>query len=131
MTFTLAAIDPMAIILAIFVIVILWSLYVAHRHRTNKFDAFDLIMENDAASVTRVAFMLVLGVSTWIVVDTRLKGQLDVGMFGLWLGAWVTPLVARVVFGRKDPPAAVAEETTTTRTVTPAAPVPQQEGQPT
>lgn len=121
----LSVLDPMAIILAIFVLALLYALWRAHQNRTSKFDAFDLIMEDGVASKTGVAFMLVLIVSTWIVADLQLKGQLkeNEGLFIGWLTAWVSPLVARVVFGKKEPPASVSEETTTTRTVTPAAPV--------
>ena len=33
-----------------------------------------------------------------------MKGKLTEGMFGLWLGAWVGPIIARLVFNKTDMP---------------------------
>lgn len=93
------------------------------------FNAFDLIMENGRVSKIAFAFMLVLAVSTWVIVDLQMKGKLDSGMYLPWLAAWVTPLVAKVVFNKND----VASMTVATTTMTvsevtpppaPAAPAP-------
>lgn len=96
--------DWMLIILGGVAALVLVSFWRAHRNKAYTFDAFDLIMENDRVSKIAVAFMLVLCVSTWVIINQEIKGKLTEGMFGLWLGAWVAPLVAKVVFNKSDPP---------------------------
>lgn len=95
-------IETMHIILALVFLVIAVSVWNAHKNHATVFNAFDLLMENGKVSKIAVAFMLVLIVSTWVIIDMRIDKQLTEGMFGLWLGAWVTPLVAKVVFGKND-----------------------------
>lgn len=112
-------IAPMHLILAgglAFVAVTFW---VAHRSRDAKFDAFDLVMEDGKASKIAVAYMLVLAVSTWVIIDQQIDGKLSEGTLGLWLGAWVGPLVAKVVFG-KDAAPATTSTITMTKTTTEA-----------
>ena len=95
-------IEPMHVILALMFLIIAVSVWNAHKSSTMVFNAFDLLMENGKDSKIAVAFMLVLVVSTWVVVDQQVSGKLSEGTFGLWLTAWVTPLVAKVVFGKSD-----------------------------
>ncbi len=95
-------IDWMLTILAVAAVLIAFSIWRAHRTSTNTFDAFDLIMEEGKASKVALGFMLVLAVSTWVVIAQQISGKLSEGVFGLWLGAWVAPLVAKVVFNKPD-----------------------------
>lgn len=95
-------INPMLIVLCAISIVIAYSIWRAHKRADVVFDFFDLIMVNGKVDKIAVAFMLVLGVSTWVIIDQQIKGVLTEGQFGLWLGAWVSPLVAKVVFGKND-----------------------------
>lgn len=97
-------IEAMHAVLAIAVLVIGISIWNAHKSQSTIFNAFDLLMENGRVSKIAVAFMLVLLVSTWVIVDQQISAKLSEGMFGLWLTAWVTPLVAKVVFAKTDPP---------------------------
>lgn len=103
--------DPMLIILCAISIAVAYSFWRAHKRPDVVFDFFDLIMVNGKVDKIAVAFMLVLAVSTWVIVDQQIKGKLTEGMFGLWLGAWVTPLVAKVVFGKADLPGSVTSTT--------------------
>lgn len=95
-------IDWMLTILGGFVLLIGFSLWRAHISKTAPFDFFDLLTENGRISKIAVAFMTVLGVSTWVIIDLQIKAHLTEGIFGMWLGAWVTPLVAKVVFSKAD-----------------------------
>lgn len=95
----------MLLVLAAGALMIGVSFWRAHRREDVQFNLLDLVMENGLVNKISVAFMLVLAVSTWVVVDLQVKGRLTESIFGLWLGAWVTPLVARVVFGKTDMPA--------------------------
>lgn len=96
-------IDWMLVILVCVASLIIFSLWRAHISQTAPFDFFDLLTENGRISKIAVAFMTVLGVSTWVIVDLQIKAHLTEGIFGMWLGAWVTPLVAKVVFNKTSP----------------------------
>jgi hypothetical protein len=94
--------DPMLIALVAGIGLLVLVFWRAHKNPSFQFDVFDLFMENGRVSKIALAFMLVLFVSCWVIVDQQLKGKLSEGTFGLWLGAWVTPLVAKVVFNKNS-----------------------------
>lgn len=96
--------------------IILLSFWRAQRDQTSSFDLFDLLLENGRVSRIAVAFLLVLLVTTWIIIDLQLKGQLTEGLFAIYTGAWVAPLVAKVVFNRQDPPTSSTFTSTTEKT---------------
>ena len=93
-------IDWMLTILAVGVGIIAISIWKAQRRPD--FDFFDLLMENGRVSRIAFWFMAAGAVSTWVIIDLEIKGKLDPTMFGLWLTAWVGPLIAKMVFGRND-----------------------------
>lgn len=95
--------EAMHAVLAIGILLIIVSVWSAHKSHSVIFNVFDLLIENGHVSKIAVAFMLVLLVSTWVIVDLQIKDKLTEGMFGLWLTAWVTPLVAKVVFAKTEP----------------------------
>ncbi len=97
-------VDAMHLILATGFVVMLLTFWRAHTRAGISFNAFDLVLENGRVSKIALAFMLVLGVSTWVIVDQQITGKLTEGMFGLWLTAWVIPLVAKVVFNKSEMP---------------------------
>lgn len=96
--------EPMHLILAAGAVFVVLTVWLAHRSKVASFDAFDLIMEDGKASPVKVAFMLVLAVSTWVIVNQEIRGKLSDATFGLWLGSWVLPLVAKVIFNAKEMP---------------------------
>ena len=109
----------MLAVLAAVALLVAVSFWRAHRDALAQFNAFDLIMENGRASKIAVAFMLVLGVSTWVIVLLAIRDKLTEGMFGLWLAAWTGPLVAKVIFGKNDMPSTTTStlmQQTTTET---------------
>jgi hypothetical protein len=105
----IAAINPMVVILAIAALALVVGLWRAQRDTKNPFDVFDLVMETGPdglrkASKTGVAFMTVLAVTTWTVVNMVISKTLTEGLFAIYCAAWVTPLVAKVIFGKTEPP---------------------------
>ncbi len=108
----------MLVVLAAVTLLVLLSIWRAHRDALAQFNAFDLIMENGRASKIAVAFMLVLGVSTWVIVLLAIRDKLTEGMFGLWLAAWTGPLVAKVIFGKNDMPGTSTSSTLVQQTTT-------------
>lgn len=96
--------DWMLMVLGAGVVFVLVSFWRAHKRPTFDFNAFDLIMENGKVSRLALWYNLAGAVSTWVIVDLQLKDKLTEGMFGLWLGAWVGPIIAKLVFDKKDMP---------------------------
>jgi hypothetical protein len=94
----------MLVVLAVAALAVLVSFWREHHNSLAKFNVFDLVMENGRVSKISVSYMLVLGVSTWVIVNQEISGKLTEGIFGMWLAAWVSPLVARVVFGKTEMP---------------------------
>ena len=105
---------PLAAI-GVVLVVVGFSFWLAQR-RHPQFDFFDLIMENGRVSRIAVAFMLVLLVTTGVIINMALENTLTEGFFGLYIGAWVAPLVARVVFNRQDPPSSSTFTSTVEKT---------------
>ena len=106
--------DPMLTALCGLFVIIGLSFWSAQKRKDFAFDLFDILMENGKVSRIAVAFMLVLAVTTWIIINEEIKGRLTEGMFGLYLGAWVAPLVAKVIFGKTDAPGTTTVSSTTT-----------------
>lgn len=104
--------DAMHAILAIAFLIMIVSFWSAHKSNTQLFNAFDLIMENGKVSKIAFAFMLVLGVTTWIMIDLQVNGKMSEGYMTTYGAMWVLPLVAKVVFNKTEPPGT----TTTTST---------------
>lgn len=103
----------MLVILAVAALLVAVSFWRAHSRPGFEFNAFDLIMEGGKVSKIAMAFMLVLAVTTWIVVDLQIKGHLTEGYFTMYGTMWVVPLVAKVVFNKTDLPAETGTTITT------------------
>lgn len=108
--------------LAVCLLIIGLSFYRAHRDPTFKFNAFDLIMENDRVSRKAVLVMGAFAASTWIVIRLTLDGKLTEGYFGAYMAAWVAPMIAGMFATNMPPPppAVVTTVTATQTTTTPA-----------
>lgn len=112
--------NPREIMLAVLgaaAALVMFTMWRAHRNTMSQFNAFDLIMENGRVSKIAFSYMLVLGVSTWVIVLMSWRDKLTDGMFGLYLAAWVAPLVAKLVFNKDDMPSTTSttlvQQTTT------------------
>ena len=101
----------MLVVLAFAACLLLLTFWRAHRNNKTPFDALDLIMVDGKVDRIATVFMIAFAVSTWVIVDMQIKTKLDAGIFGLWLGAWVGPLVAKMVFGRNDMAGTVTSST--------------------
>lgn len=102
----MARLDGTIIALCLLALLVAVTLWRAHRSKLVAFDLLDLLLEGGRVSKIAVAFMLVLGTSTWVIIHQTVHDKLTEGMFGLWLTAWVTPLVAKVVFNKSEAPGA-------------------------
>lgn len=93
----------MQVFLGLALIGIFVSFWRAHHSKTFEFNAFDLLMENGRVSKIAVAFMGVLAVTTWVIVDLQITGKMTEGYLTTYGAMWVTPLVAKVVFNKQEP----------------------------
>jgi len=108
--------DIMLAVLGVAALLVVVSFWRAHRDALSQFNAFDLIMENGRVSKIAFSYMLVLMVSTWVIVLMAWRDKLTEGMFGLYLAAWVAPLVAKLVFNKNDMPGSVTSTMTVQQT---------------
>jgi hypothetical protein len=93
-------IDKLAIVLLLLAILVAISLWRFHRDptRTN-FDLTDLLIENGRLSKIAVAFLTTLMVTTWMMIYMTMNKTMTEGYFTLYAGAWIAPIVARILKG--------------------------------
>jgi len=94
----------MLVVLALAALIVLITFWREHRNSNSTFNSLDLIMVDGKLDRIATVFMIAFAVSTWVIVDLEIKSKLDAGVLGLWLGAWVGPLVAKMVFGKNEMP---------------------------
>lgn len=100
---------------------ILISLRKMHNDPTSTFDLRDLLMENGRVSKAAAVMMGSFVVTTWIIVYLTLSGKLTEGFLVIYVGAWITPVVTRLIKsnGQAQQPEAQALTVTTTAKVEP------------
>jgi hypothetical protein len=79
-------------------IIIIWRFQKAE---DNTFNIIDLVMENGKASKIGCAWVGSFLATTWVILHLTLRGSLTEGYFQAYLVAWVAPLVAYVIWGKK------------------------------
>jgi hypothetical protein len=94
--------ETMHIILAVAFALIAISFWYAQKKPFFQFDAFDLIMTDGKVDKIALSYMLVLALSSWIMVDLQINSKMTEGYFAIFIGAWITPLVSKVVFGKNE-----------------------------
>lgn len=95
--------ETMHLLLAIAFLLIAISFWRAHKKPDFDFNAFDLVMTNGKVDKISFAFMLVLGVTTWVIIDLQINGKLTEGYITTYGTLWVIPLVAKVLFNKGAP----------------------------
>lgn len=106
---------------------ILISLLHSNASHRSKIVLEDLLLGDDG-KISRVAlaFWICCLVSNWLMVYLTMRDKMTEGYFGLYLAAWVGPIIAKLIFNQTAMPAATGSTTTTevsaaskTTTVTP------------
>lgn len=87
------ATDAAMLILAL---MLAWSFYQAHKDPANQFNVFDLLLDRGKVSKMAFAFMVTLGVTSWIMIRLTVSGKLTEGYFTAYGLMWVAPLVAKL-----------------------------------
>lgn len=70
----------------------------------NTFYVIDLLMENGRISKAAVVMMGAFVLTTWMMVTLTLKDKLTEGYLGIYVAAWITPVVVRLITGSPSNP---------------------------
>lgn len=93
--------EPSKLVFALLAIVaslfIYRSLNKLHKSREVNFDLRDLLMENDKVSKAACVMMGAFAVTTWQFIYYTLNGKLTEGYLGIYVAAWIAPVVARLI----------------------------------
>lgn len=87
---------------ALFLVLIGLGIYRNHRG-TNAFNLMDLLMENGRASRLAAGYLTTLVVTSWMMIQLAVTGKLTEGYLGIYVSAWVAPIVAKL-FAPPIPP---------------------------
>lgn len=96
-----------ALTLALVVVVLLIAraLLRSNRSDASQINLEDLLIGDDGKTSKAAAVMFgAFALSTWIMVKLTIAGGLTEGYFMAYLGAWVTPTVARVIWAKGQQP---------------------------
>lgn len=104
------------------VALMIWrSLSNMHKNRDVDFDLRDLLMENGKVSKAACVMMGAFAATTWQFIYYTLNGKMTEGYLGIYVAAWIAPVVARLVSNNGGQPTTVTATTETTTTIkTPA-----------
>lgn len=110
------AVNPSVIVLAIAIGTVVYALWRAQRDNgRNTFDVYDLIMDRMPDGTRRTSgikttYQFAFLLSSWVIIDKEIKGDLGEAVFGLYLGTWCASLIAKVVFDKTEPPKVGADK---------------------
>lgn len=110
-------------LLALIMILMVWQ-GMKHLHKTDEsFDLRDLITENGRLSKGACVMMGAFGATTWQFIYFTLNGKMTEGYEVIYVAAWITPVVARLI--SREPTPQSATVTTTTQTTSTLKDAPQ------
>lgn len=90
-------------LLGIVALIAAWSLYRFHRDRNYaQFDLTDLVVHN--GKLDKFAFWLAVGYVflTWAMIHLIVNDKWTEGYAGIYVGAVISPLVAKVIWGKSS-----------------------------
>lgn len=91
-------------IMAVLLLIILWSFYRAHKDPSFAFNAFDLLMENGRVSKTAVVFMGAFAVMSWGFIRLVIDGKMSETLFASYGAMWVAPIISRMFAQKPSDP---------------------------
>lgn len=101
-------------LLAVGLLILVWSFYRAQRNPSFVFDLFDLVLENGRVSRLAIAFMITLAVTSWMMLRMTIDGKMTEGYFTAYGAMWIAPIVAKLF---SSPPSVSTSTVTATETV--------------
>lgn len=89
--------NGMALLLGVIVFLIVFSAIRMHRDPNSDFNLLDLLMENGHVSKAAVVMMGAFALTSWMMIELTMIGKMTEGYFGLYAGAWIAPVVVKLV----------------------------------
>lgn len=86
-------------LLAVFIYMVGFSLWKSHRSSDIRFNLLDLLMKDGRVSKVSVIVMTAFTLHSWAIVTWILNKTVSDQAMLTYAGIWVTPLLARLVFG--------------------------------
>lgn len=94
---------------------LIWrSLNKLHQNSAIEFDLRDLLMENGRVSKAACVMLGAFAATTWQFIYYTLNGKLTEGYLGIYVAAWIAPVVARLISRSESGSATVTTTTETT-----------------
>lgn len=93
----LGQIDLLMVSLAVFILFCFYTAFKLHTSKSNTFDILDLLMENGRISKAAVVMMGSFALTTWIMISLTSTDKLTEGYLGIYVGAWIAPVVVRLI----------------------------------
>jgi hypothetical protein len=109
--------DPMLALLGFCACLLCLILWKAHK-AAGSFNVFDIVIVDGKFDRVAFAYILVLFVTTWIMINLEITRRMSEGYVGLYCTAWVGPLVAKMVFGKNEVSSASVTQQTETKSTT-------------
>ncbi len=97
-------------VVAILMLLVTWSFYLAQKDPAISFNLFDLIMENGRVSKLAAAFVVGVVALTWIMIRLTVDGKMTEGYVGLYGTIVIAPVIAKLF--SPPPPSGVTTTTT-------------------
>jgi hypothetical protein len=97
--------DKMLLVLwgLVFFIICIFIFY--HKDKTHpQFDITDMVMEGGHVSKTAVFLVCSFILTSWMMVYLTIDGDMNPGYFSIYIGAWIAPIMAKIVKGPSVPP---------------------------
>lgn len=112
----------MGLVLALIILVIARMLVKRDQSAGSALNLDDLLLGDDGKfSKAAAVLMGSFGFTTWLMGYLAISGKMTEGYFGLYVAAWITPTVTKLIAGRPTPTVAITETSTvsTSKTATP------------
>ncbi len=108
----------MSIGLVLVVLLIAWTIERRHRNLESKLDLDDLLLGDDGRmSRSAVVLLCSFVMTTWMMIYLTLQGQMTEGYLGIYIAAWITPTVTKMIVERPQPQTNVTNVTNTEQVV--------------
>jgi hypothetical protein len=87
--------EPVKIGGAVLLLMVLWSLYRAHKGNSD-FNLLDLVMQKGRADKLAVVFIGSWAIHSWIMITLTDQGKMNEGFITLYAATWIAPIMAKI-----------------------------------
>ena len=83
--------------LIVVALLVIYSLWQAHRNKEVAFNLLDLVMENGRVSRIACVFLASFGVTSWVMIRMTIDGKMTEMLFAAYGAVWVAPLLTKLL----------------------------------